>query len=174
MTDPSPSPPPPSEVRAQVGARVAIALGANLGDRAPTLDSALRALDLTPGIEVLRVSSYLETDPVGPGDQGAYLNAAAVLRVSRTPRELLTRLQAVERAHGRDRSVTTRWGPRTLDLDIILFGDRRVDEPGLTVPHPEFRGRAFVLEPLAQIAPEMIDPASGRTVADLLSALMGA
>ncbi|MFI4897007.1 MAG: 2-amino-4-hydroxy-6-hydroxymethyldihydropteridine diphosphokinase [Phycisphaerales bacterium JB059] len=149
----------------------AIALGSNLGDRRATLESALRSLALTPRLEVLLASPFLETDPVGPGTQGAYLNAAAILRTTRDPRDLLRCMQRIEIAHGRDRSTTERWGPRTLDLDLILYADERIEEPGLTVPHPEFRGRLFVLRPLGAIAPDLVDPVTGRTLARLLGDL---
>ena len=149
----------------------AIALGSNLGDRRATLESAVRSLALTPGVEVLRVSSFIETAPVGPGEQNDYLNAALIARVTLSAHELLACLHAIEKSHGRDRSATERWGPRTLDLDLILFGDEVIDAPGLHVPHPRLRERAFVLEPLTQIAPEMSVPTLGRTVAQLLHKL---
>lgn len=162
------TPPPPPRAHA---AHAAIALGSNLGDRHATLESAVRALALVPGVEVRRVSPFIETDPVGPGAQGAYLNGAAVLLTTRSPRDLLRCMQRIEIAHGRDRATTERWGPRTLDLDLILYADRQTEEPGLTLPHPEFRGRLFVLEPLGAIAPEMVDPGTGHTLARLLDDL---
>ncbi len=149
----------------------AIALGANLGDRRATLESAVRSLALTPGVDVLRVSSFIETAPVGPGEQDDYLNGALVVQVTLAAHDLLERLQTIERVHGRDRAQTQRWGPRTLDLDLILYADRVIDEPGLHVPHPRLSERAFVLEPLAQIAPQMRVPPLDTTVAELLEGL---
>jgi len=143
----------------------AIALGSNLGERRAYLDYAVSRLqDLLDG---LTVSRYYETKPVGaPGPQPLYLNAAAVGRTRLSARRLLEALLAIEREQGRDRPYPN--APRSLDLDLILFGDRVIDEPGLSVPHPRFHERRFVLEPLAAIAPDLRDPRSGRTVANLL------
>src|SRR5262249_45347713 len=130
-----------------------IGLGSNLGDRRATLDGTIAALAATPGIRILRVSSYLETDPVGgPKGQGSYLNAAAALETTLEAAELLHVLQAIENRFGRVRTV--RWGERTLDLDLLLFGDRTIETAELTVPHPRLAERRFVLEPLAAIAPD--------------------
>ena len=112
-----------------------------------------------------------ETAPVGGVPQGLYLNAAATLRTGLSPRELLDGLLAIERAHGRDRLTEARWGPRTLDLDLILYGDLIINEPGLVLPHPRMHERSFVLEPLAEIAPGWVVPGRGRTVSDLLAGL---
>jgi 2-amino-4-hydroxy-6-hydroxymethyldihydropteridine diphosphokinase len=145
-----------------------ISLGSNLGDREAILDGAVVALRTTPGIVVRSVSSYHETEPVGgPLGQGRFLNAAALLETSRSPRELLQALQEIENRFGRVRTV--RWGERTLDLDLILFGQDVIDEPDLIVPHPRFSGRRFVLAPLAEIVPDAIDPASGKTITRLLA-----
>jgi 2-amino-4-hydroxy-6-hydroxymethyldihydropteridine diphosphokinase len=149
--------------------RCAIALGSNLGDRAAHLDfgvARLRSL-----FHDLIVSEYVDTEPVGVGDQPRYLNAAAVGTppAGMTPRALLDALVAVERERGRERPFPG--SPRTLDLDLVLFGDAIVKEEGLEVPHPRFRERAFVLGPLASIAPELVDPVTGRTVADLFKGL---
>ena len=148
--------------------RVAIALGSNVGDRRAHLDyavSALRAL-----IPNLVVSRYYDTVPVGAsGPQAMYLNAAAAGHTTLGARALLDALLAIEQARGRERPYVN--APRTLDLDLILLGDVLLEEPGLVVPHPSFRERRFVLEPLAAVAPEMRDPVSGRTVAELLSAV---
>src|SRR5438128_5856617 len=138
---------------------VAIALGSNLGDRRAHLDHAAARLEslLTP----LRVSSYYETAPVDvAGPQPAFLNAAAVGDTVLSPREVLDALLAIERERWRERPF--RGAARTLDLDLVLFGDAVLHEPGLLVPHPRFRERRFVLEPLAQIAPDMIDPVTAR------------
>lgn len=145
--------------------RAAVALGSNLSDRAGHLDFAvtrLRAL-----LDNLIVSEYLDTEPVGVAGQPRYLNAVVVGDVPRgmTPRGLLEGLLAIERERGRERPYPG--APRTLDLDLVLFGDLVVKEEGLEVPHPRFRERAFVLEPLATIAPELTDPITGRTVGEL-------
>jgi 2-amino-4-hydroxy-6-hydroxymethyldihydropteridine diphosphokinase len=149
--------------------RAAIALGSNLGDRRAHLDYAASRLDGL--LKDIRVSSYIETAPVGvPGHQGPFLNAALVGDTVLTARALLTQLLAIEADRGRERPFAG--AARTLDLDLILFADRIIDEVGLVVPHPRFRSRQFVLEPLAEIAPEMIDPASGKTVRELLNVLI--
>lgn len=150
--------------------RALIGLGSNLGDRRATLEGAIAALAATPGVRVLRVSSSRETEPVGgPTGQGAYLNAAAAVETTLGPTELLRVLLAVESRFGRVRTV--RWGERTLDLDLLLFGDRIIETAELTVPHPRLADRRFVLEPMAEIAPDAIDPRTGRSVSELLAAL---
>lgn len=135
-----------------------IALGSNLGDRAELLNGALNALRGSAGVEVVDVSEFIETEPVGPGDQENYLNAAAKLRTTRSPRDLLELLLAIERNHGRDRGAEQRWGPRLLDLDVLLYGGQIIDEPGLTIPHPRMHERSFVLDPLARIAGDVRHP----------------
>ena len=148
------------------GSDVFVSLGSNLGDRDAHLRGALAALAATPGIEVLAVSSWYETDPVGPGLQGAYLNAAASLRTTLAPGALLQRLLAIEASAGRVRGPE-RNAPRTLDLDLLLYAERRIDEPGLCVPHPRLHERAFVLEPLAELAAERVHPVLRVTIAEL-------
>jgi len=147
-----------------------IALGSNLGDRRGFLDQALAALRTRPGIEVVRVSSYHETAPVGgPPGQGKYLNAAAELRTTLEPKELLHVLLEVEDTLGRERHE--RFGPRTIDLDLLLQGDLVCAEPDLIVPHPRMHERRFVLEPLAEIAPFAIHATRRQTIRDLLAGL---
>jgi len=143
-------------------------LGSNLGDRRAHLDYATSRLRTV--LQNLTVSSYVDTEPVDvPGDQPTFLNAAAVGETTLSPRELLNQLLAIEKERGRERPFPG--AARTLDLDLVLFGDRRIVEPDLVVPHPRFRERRFVLEPLAQIAPDMKDPSTGRTVKALLDLL---
>jgi len=149
--------------------RAYIGLGSNLGDRRAQLDEALRRLDADPAVAVVAVSSFRDTDPVGVVDQPRFLNAAAALDTSLPPRELLDRLLAVERALGRDRSGE-RWGPRTVDLDLLLYGDLALDEPGLTVPHPRLDERRFVLEPLVELDPALTLP-DGRRLAAVLGSV---
>jgi len=147
---------------------VAVALGSNLGDRHAYLDSAIS--QLSAFLSGLRVSSRHDTTPVGvPDDQPPYLNAAAVGRAHADPHALLAGLQSIEAAAGRTRAYAN--APRTLDLDLILFGDLRIEEPHLVIPHPRFRERVFVLQPLAEIAPDLIDPVTGLTVTALLERL---
>ncbi len=141
-----------------------IGLGANLGDRRRNLESALATLASTSGIEVAAASTIIETAPAGPAGQGPYLNAAARLRTALGPRRLLEVCLAIEADHGRDRSREQRHGPRRLDLDLLLYDDRIIDEVGLTVPHPRLHERSFVLEPLAQIAESAIHPVLGVSI----------
>ena len=147
---------------------VAIALGSNLGDREGYLRSAIAALH--PSIHHLRVSTFHDTAPVGVGPQPTFLNAAAVGETASSARALLETLLAVERDLGRERPFAG--APRTLDLDLILYDDAIIDEgPSLIVPHPRFRERRFVLEPLSEIAPDWRDPVTGQTVGELLRLL---
>ena len=131
--------------------RAYVGLGANLGDRERTLRAAVQALASNPQIEVLAMSSFRETDPVGPiTEQPRFLNGAVALETSLSARALLALLLEIEAAHGRTREGPA-GGPRKLDLDLLLYGDERIDEPGLQVPHPRLHERAFVLEPLAEL-----------------------
>ena len=144
-----------------------ISLGGNLGDVAATISRALQRLHQPPEVSVGLRSSLFRTKPVGAEAGAEFVNAAAVLETSLTAHALLDRLLATETEFHRVREI--HWGPRTLDLDLILYEDARIDEPGLTVPHPRFRERLFVLEPLAELAPDWTDPVTGDSISGLLS-----
>lgn len=146
-------------------AKCAIALGSNLGNSLPTLEDSLRLLNEIPGINLIATSSWYRTKPIGP-PQPDYLNGCALLEVQQTPEEFLTLLQAVELQFGRVR--TERWGARTLDLDLLLYDDWQLNTPNLQIPHPLMKERAFVLVPLAEIAPDWIEPVSGKAIAQLV------
>jgi 2-amino-4-hydroxy-6-hydroxymethyldihydropteridine diphosphokinase len=149
--------------------RAYVGLGSNLGDRRGTLEEALELLRDDGAIDVVAVSVFRDTDPVGLVDQPRFLNAAAALDTDLPPRELLDRLLAVERALGRTREGP-RFGPRTVDLDLLLYGDERLSEPGLDLPHPRLHERRFALEPLAELDPALVVPGRG-PVAGLLAEL---
>jgi 2-amino-4-hydroxy-6-hydroxymethyldihydropteridine diphosphokinase len=149
--------------------RVYIGLGSNLGDREANLDRALDVLDGSIPPSLIYCSGFYETEPVGVIDQPNFLNAVASVDPAKlSPREVLDRLLEIERELGRDRSKEQRWGPRIIDLDLLLYGDEVIDEPGLTVPHPRLAERRFVLEPLVELAPKLVLP-DGRRVKDLLA-----
>ncbi|WP_137888295.1 2-amino-4-hydroxy-6-hydroxymethyldihydropteridine diphosphokinase [Pseudomonas sp. 2FE] len=148
--------------------RVYIGLGSNLAEPLEQLRGALGALAQIPQSQLLKVSSFYASDPLGPPEQPRYVNAVAALDTRLTPLQLLDALQAIELNQGRQRKAE-RWGPRTLDLDILLFGQRRLDEPRLKVPHYHMHARPFVLYPLAELAPDL-QLADGRRLSELLSA----
>jgi len=149
--------------------RAFIGMGANVGDREATIRRALELLAGRQGVEVVAISTLRETDPVGFADQPRFLNGAAAVETELEPRALLDALLAVEHQLGRTRDGP-RFGPRTIDLDVLLYADREVAEPGLTVPHPRLAERAFALEPLAELDGELVIPGHGR-VEDLLRGL---
>ncbi|TWI50874.1 2-amino-4-hydroxy-6-hydroxymethyldihydropteridine diphosphokinase [Pseudomonas duriflava] len=146
--------------------RVYIGLGSNLAQPRDQLTSALEALALLPASRLVARSSFYGSDPLGPADQPRYVNAVAALETELAPLDLLDALQAIEQQQGRERKGE-RWGPRTLDLDILVFGPQRIDGPRLTVPHYHMHARAFVLYPLAEIAPDLILP-DGQPLSALL------
>jgi 2-amino-4-hydroxy-6-hydroxymethyldihydropteridine diphosphokinase len=140
--------------------RAYLGLGSNLGDRLAHLQRAVDALAATDGIRVVAVSSVYETAPVGGPAQDDFLNAVAAVDTDLAPRDLLDAALGIEQLE--DRVRTIRWGPRTLDVDVLLYGDERVDEPDLEIPHPRMAERAFVLAPLHDVAPERVSrPAEG-------------
>jgi 2-amino-4-hydroxy-6-hydroxymethyldihydropteridine diphosphokinase len=146
-----------------------IGLGANLGDREAMLRAALEQLAAEPAIRVVEVSPLRDTAPVGMVDQPRFLNAAAAIETTLSARELLDRLLGIEQRLGRTREGP-RFGPRTIDLDLLLYGEERIDEPGLEVPHPRLHERLFALEPLAELDPGLDVPGRG-PLADLVAGL---
>lgn len=139
-----------------------VGLGSNLGDRRTSMDAAVRRMSTIPGVRLRKVSSFRETDPEGVPNQPAFLNGVAEIECSLPPSELLAHLQRIETELGRIR--TRRWGPRTVDLDLLLFGTRRLRSERLNVPHPRLVERRFALEPLAELCPDRIVPGTRRTV----------
>ena len=146
---------------------VSVALGSNQGSRESHLQHAV--VRLRQVLDELRVSSFIDTEPEGVGDQPLFLNGAVVGWSAVPPEELLNQLQAIEHERGRQRPFVG--APRTLDLDLILVGDLIVNTEQVVVPHPRFRTRRFVLEPLAEVAPDLVDPVTGHTVRELLHRL---
>ncbi len=149
--------------------RVFIALGSNIGQRLDYLQMGLNELHALRGMDVLSASSVYETAPLGYTEQPAFLNAVCCARTEGTPADLLAAMQAIEHRHGRQRTI--HWGPRTLDLDLLLFGDTCVNSPTLTLPHPHITVRDFVLVPLLQIAPDARDPSTALPYAHYLERL---
>lgn len=144
---------------------VQLSLGSNLGDRAASLQAALRAIAAVAGVELRAWSHCYETEPIGFTEQPAFLNMAVEIETALAPLELLNAVKTIEATIGRQK--TARWGPREIDIDIILWGDTQYASERLTLPHREFRQRAFVLAPMAEIAPEAVDPVTGETIAAL-------
>ena len=162
--------PRPGRARYRPLVRAYVGLGANLGDREATIRRAVELVGELDGVAVVGVSSLRETEPWGPVEQPRYLNGAVAVETDLPPRELLEALLDVERRLGRARDDEERWGPRTIDLDLLLYGDLVLDDTGLDVPHPRLHERKFALEPLAELAPDALVPGRG-TVAELLRAL---
>lgn len=150
--------------------RAVLGLGSNLGDRARHIQAAVTALAATPGIAVLGVAPLYESPPFGGPEQGDYLNSAVLVDSALPPRELLSVALAVEQREGRIREAGTRWGPRTLDVDLLWIEGAIVDEPGLVVPHPGLPERVFALRPLLDLVPDARDPRSGAPYATLAAA----
>ena len=146
-----------------------IGLGSNLGEREAMIRQALEAIAALPDTELLRASSLYDSEPVGETDQPNFLNAVAQVDTDLTARQLLWNLLLVEKRLGRER--TRRWGPRTIDLDLLLFGDEVIEEDDLRVPHPEMIRRAFVLVPMVELDPLLVHPGTGETLASHLSKL---
>jgi len=146
-----------------------LGLGSNLGDRLNNLKQALRLLESYRGIAVDKVSSIYETEPVGFKEQDWFLNMTACITTSLSPRDLLIAINQIERELKRERII--RWGPRTIDIDILLFDDMVLDTPDLKIPHPEMHKRAFVLVPLKEIAPKAVHPILNKRIAELLDGL---
>ena len=149
---------------------VYLGLGSNLGDRQAMLRAAIDAIAKLPGTAVTAESPIYETPPMGPQDQGAYCNMAAKIATPLAPSTLIAELQAIEMQLGRPAPEHRQhWGPREIDIDVLLYGEEVIDAPSLTVPHPGMHERWFVLKPLADIAPELIHPVLGRPISALLA-----
>ena len=149
--------------------RVIIGFGSNLGDSVGICREAVKAIGRHPRIEVEKVSSLYRTEPVGMVDQDWFINGVILCKTSLGPLELLDVTAGIEAGFGRVRSI--RWGPRSLDLDILCYGARKIDDPRLEVPHPRMHERSFVLLPLMEIAPHWLHPVTGRTAQELLTEL---
>ena len=148
-----------------------LGLGSNIGDRLATLRAVRDELDAHEQVDVEGTSSIYETAPVGGVEQPQYLNMVLRVATTLTPRDLLRLGHSLEAEHGRDRASEVRWGPRTLDVDLLLYGDLTIDEPGLVVPHPRLAERAFVLVPLAEVMPPGATLPDGSSLTRLLASL---
>ncbi|NLF82638.1 MAG: 2-amino-4-hydroxy-6-hydroxymethyldihydropteridine diphosphokinase [Candidatus Gastranaerophilales bacterium] len=144
-----------------------ICAGSNIGDRVGYLQQANMLLKDTPGITVLDISSIYETEPVGYKDQEWFANAVIKIETDLEPHDLLTECMRIEKQLGRDRSIEERWGPRTLDLDILFYDDRIIAEEDLRIPHPRMHERAYALVPMLELDPDFVHPILGKTVVDL-------
>ena len=149
-----------------MAARVFIGVGSNQGDRLEQISKAVRAVGALARVRLCRMATIIETAPVGP-PQGPYLNTVIEIDTALSPHELLAALKAIERQFGRIPSAE-RWAPRPIDLDVLLYDDRVIDEPALRIPHERMHERRFVLEPLAQLAPDVIHPVLKRSISDLV------
>ena len=145
-----------------------VAVGSNLGDRLKTILMAIDMLDDLPEVSVLHVSTLLETDAVGTVDQPDFLNGVIKVRSDLDAMSMLERLLGIESVLGRDRSATPPGGPRTIDLDLLIWGEEIIQTTNLTLPHPRFHERAFVLVPMVEMAPDLVHPVNGKTMRDLL------
>ncbi|MEE2907131.1 MAG: 2-amino-4-hydroxy-6-hydroxymethyldihydropteridine diphosphokinase [Planctomycetota bacterium] len=146
-----------------------IGLGSNLGDRVTVILQAVEAIDDTPGVSVRRLSTLLETSPVGDHEQPDFLNAVAEVRSNLSAVEMMDILLSIEHQLGRDRTDGIQGGPRTIDLDLLIWGDVVQESPGLRLPHPRLPDRAFVLVPMVELAPEFVHPTLGKVMRDLLA-----
>lgn len=153
--------------------RVFIGLGSNQGDRFEHLSRAMQSLGREPGVRIVAMAAIIETQPVGGPPQGPYLNTVAAFDTTLSPTALLHLLRRIEAHHGRQPSPV-RWAPRPLDLDLLLYDARIIDAPALTVPHPRLHERRFVLEPLVQLAPELVHPVLRQSMSALLAQLPAA
>ncbi len=150
--------------------KIFIAVGANLGERKRQIDLAFKALGETSGIHSVKMSPLYETEPVGgPAAQGKYLNGVIEIETDLSPQDLLARLLEIEKSLGRERSLKN--APRTMDLDLLFYGDKIMEEPGLRIPHPRLHERTFVLKPLADLAPDFVHPLLKKTVKSMLKDL---
>lgn len=147
-----------------------LGLGSNLGDRSETIGRAVKALAAAPGVRILGTAPLYESPPFGGPAQGDYLNSAALIAASLSPREVLELALGIERTLGRIRPDPVRWGPRTIDVDVLWIEGVVIDEPGLVVPHPGLAERPFAVRPLLDLAPEALDPRSGRRYAEVAAA----
>ena len=148
-----------------------IAMGSNLGDRHANIQGGLDAIGALATTKIVQCSTIIETDPVGPGEQLCYLNGVVHARTGLDPMILLNELLAIESRFGRDRASEVRWGSRTLDLDVLIYGDQTIDLPGLTIPHPRLHTRSFVLMPLCDVAGDLVLPVYNKTPRELLGAI---